>query len=124
MRDAIRKMESLNDGDRFVGSRVRVKVVKNKMAAPFLKAEFDIDFGRGISEVGCMLDLAVEAGVVTKSGAYFAFGEERLGQGRAAAKATLDERPELAEEIAGAVRKGGRAGERSRSNDGPTLVAS
>jgi recombination protein RecA len=83
---------------------VRVKVAKNKVAPPLRTAEFDIDFGKGISKVGCVLDLAVDAGVVKKSGAYFAFGEQRLGQGRAAAKATLEERPELVEEIAEEVR--------------------
>jgi recombination protein RecA len=83
---------------------VRVKVVKNKVAAPFGLAEFEIDFGRGISKVGCLLDLAVAAGVIKRSGAYFAYGDERLGQGRAKTKAVLEERPELVEEIEGALR--------------------
>jgi recombination protein RecA len=99
----IRRIETLKEGEEAVGNRARVKVVKNKVAAPFRTAEFDIDFGRGISQVGCVLDLAVEAGVVKRSGAYFAYAEERLGQGRAKAKAFLEERPELVEAIAAEV---------------------
>ena len=102
----IRRVESLKDGEEAVGNRVRVKVAKNKVAAPFGVAEFDIDFGRGISQVGCVLDLGVEHGVVKRSGAHFAYGEERLGQGRAKAKACLEERPELVEAIAREVREG------------------
>ena len=102
----IRRVESLKDGEEAVGNRVRVKVAKNKVAAPFGVAEFDIDFGRGISQVGCVLDLGVEHGVVKRSGAYFAYREERLGQGRAKAKACLEERPELVEAIAREVREG------------------
>ncbi len=100
----IRRVETLKSEDEAVGNRVRVKVVKNKVAAPFRVAEFDIDFGRGISAVGCVLDLAVEHGVVERRGAYFAFGERRLGRGRAYAKQTLEEHPELVEEIAADVR--------------------
>jgi recombination protein RecA len=100
----IRRVETLKEGEEAVGNRTRVKVVKNKLAAPFRQAEFDIDYGRGISQVGCVLDLAVEAGVVKRSGAFFAFGEERLGQGRAKAKAFLEEQAELVEAIAGKVR--------------------
>jgi recombination protein RecA len=104
----IRRIETLKEGEEAVGNRTRVKVVKNKLAAPFRQAEFDIDYGRGISQVGCVLDLAVAAGVVKRSGAFFAFGEERLGQGRAKAKAWLEERPEVVEAIAGEVRSEGR----------------
>jgi recombination protein RecA len=100
----IRRIETLKDGTEAVGNRVRVKVVKNKLAAPFRVAEFDIDYGRGISRVGCVLDVAVQAGVVARSGSFFAYGSERLGQGRAKAKAFLEERPELVEAIAGEVR--------------------
>jgi recombination protein RecA len=99
----IRRIETLKEGEKAVGICVRVKVVKNKVAAPFGLAEFEIDFGKGISKVGCVLDLAVGAGVVRRSGAHFAFGDERLGQGRAKAKAALEERPELVEEIAAAL---------------------
>jgi recombination protein RecA len=81
-------------------------VVKNKLAPPFRQAEFDIDYGRGISRVGCVLDVAVQAGVVERSGSFFAYGSERLGQGRAKAKAFLEERPELVEAIAEKVRFG------------------
>ncbi len=101
----MRRIETLKDGERSLGICVRVKVVKNKVASPFGVAEFDIDFGEGISQLGCVLDLAVQAGVVKRSGPYFAYGEEKLGQGRAKAKANLEARPELVEEIAGAVRK-------------------
>jgi recombination protein RecA len=99
----IRRVETLKDGEEAVGNRARVKVVKNKVAPPFRVAEFDIDYGRGISKVGCVLDVAVEAGVVSRSGAYFAYGSEQLGQGRAKAKAFLGERPELVEAIAAEV---------------------
>jgi recombination protein RecA len=99
----IRRIETLKEGDEAVGNRTRVKVVKNKLAPPFRQAEFDIDYGRGISRVGCVLDVAVQAGVVERSGSFFAFGEERLGQGRAKARAFLEERPELVETIAAEV---------------------
>jgi recombination protein RecA len=99
----IRRVETLKDGEEAVGNRARVKVVKNKVAPPFRVAEFDIDYGRGISKIGCVLDVAVESGVVTRSGAYFAYGSERLGQGRAKAKAFLEERPELVEAIVAEV---------------------
>ena len=95
----IRRIETLKEGTEAVGNRVRVKVVKNKVAPPFRQAEFDIEFGRGISTSGCLLDLGIEHDVVTKSGSFFSFGEERLGQGRGNAKAFLDEHPEMAAEI-------------------------
>jgi recombination protein RecA len=82
-----------------------VKVVKNKLAPPFRQAEFDIDYGRGISQVGSVLDVAVQAGVVGRSGSFFAYGEERLGQGRAKAKAYLEERPEMVDVIGEEVRR-------------------
>jgi recombination protein RecA len=112
----MRRVETLKEGERSLGICVRVKVVKNKVASPFGVAEFDIDFGQGISQLGCVLDLAVQAGVVKRSGPYFAFGEEKLGQGRAKAKATLEARPELVEEIAGEVR--GRLGTGAGGPDG------
>jgi recombination protein RecA len=74
-------------------------VVKNKVAAPFKQAEFDIEFGRGISTSGCLLDYGIEHNIVTKSGSFFSYGDERLGQGRGNAKAFLDEHPEMAGEI-------------------------
>jgi len=82
-----------------VGNRVRVKVVKNKVAAPFRQAEFDIEFGKGISTSGCLLDLGIEHNVVSKSGSFFSYGDERLGQGRGNSKAYLDEHPDIASEI-------------------------
>ncbi len=95
----IRRIETLKDGSEAVGTRVKVKVVKNKVAAPFKAAEFDIEFGRGISSSGCLLDYGIEHNIVTKSGSFFSYGDERLGQGRGNAKAFLDEHPETAAEI-------------------------
>jgi len=95
----IRRIETLKDGTEAVGNRVRVKVVKNKVAAPFRQAEFDIEFGKGISSSGCILDLGIEHSIVTKSGSFFSYGDERLGQGRNNAKAYLDTHPEVAKEI-------------------------
>ena len=95
----IRRIETLKDGTEAVGNRVRVKVVKNKVAAPFKQAEFDIEFGKGISTSGCLLDYGIEHNIVTKSGSFFSYGDERLGQGRGNAKAFLDEHPEMASEI-------------------------
>ncbi len=95
----IRRIETLKDGTEAVGNRVRVKVVKNKVAAPFRQAEFDIEFGKGISTSGCLLDLGIEHNVVGKSGSFFSYGEERLGQGRNNAKGYLDQHPEIAREI-------------------------
>jgi recombination protein RecA len=95
----IRRIETLKDGTEAVGNRVRVKVVKNKVAAPFRQAEFDIEFGRGISTSGCILDLGIEHNIVTKSGSFFSYNDERLGQGRNNAKGFLDEHREIAVEI-------------------------
>ena len=95
----IRRIETLKEGTEAVGNRVRVKVVKNKVAAPFRQAEFDIEFGKGISTSGCLIDLGIEHNVVTKSGSFFSYGDERLGQGRNNAKAYLDEHVEIAKEI-------------------------
>jgi recombination protein RecA len=99
----IRRIETLKEGTEAVGNRVRVKVVKNKVAPPFRQAEFDIEFGTGISSSGCILDLGIEHDVVSKSGSFFSYGGERLGQGRNNAKAFLDGHPEVAEEIRGKV---------------------
>jgi recombination protein RecA len=95
----IRRIETLKDGTEAVGNRVRVKVVKNKLAAPFRQAEFDIEFGKGISTSGCLVDLGIEDNIVTKSGSFFSYGNERLGQGRGNAKAYLNEHPAMAQEI-------------------------
>ncbi|MDP2211604.1 MAG: recombinase RecA [Candidatus Aquicultor sp.] len=95
----IRRIDSIKQGTDIVGNRVRVKVVKNKMAPPFRQAEFDIMFGEGISKAGSMLDLAVEHSIVQKSGSWYTYGEERLGQGREAAKQSLVDNKEVADEI-------------------------
>lgn len=95
----IRKIGVLKDSDTANGSQVRVKVVKNKVAPPFRKAEFDIMFGTGISRSGEIIDLGVENGIVKKSGAWFSYAETRLGQGRDAAKQLVEDNPELAAEI-------------------------
>ena len=95
----IRRIETLKDGTEAVGNRVRVKVVKNKLAAPFRQAEFDIEFGRGVSSSGCLLDLGLEHNIVSKSGSFFSYGNDRLGQGRPNAKAHLDANPAVAKEI-------------------------
>ena len=95
----IRRIETLKEGTEAVGNRVRVKVVKNKVAAPFRQAEFDIEYGQGISSEGCILDLGIEHGIVQKSGSFFSYGDERLGQGRNNVKGYLRERPDIAKEI-------------------------
>jgi recombination protein RecA len=95
----IRRIETLKEGTDAVGNRVRVKVVKNKVAAPFRQAEFDIEYGVGISSEGCILDLGLEHNLVSKSGSFFSYGEERIGQGRNNAKAYLRENPKVAKEI-------------------------
>ncbi len=95
----IRKVTQLKDGDEVSGNRVRVKVVKNKVAPPFRKAEFDIVFGVGISRIGEIVDLGVEHGIVKKSGSWFSYGDTKLGQGRDAVKLLLQDNPELAEEL-------------------------
>jgi recombination protein RecA len=97
----IRRIETLKEGTEAVGNRVRVKVVKNKVAPPFKQAEFDIEYGVGISNEGCLLDLALEHDLVQKSGSFFSYGELRLGQGRNNTKQFLAENPETAREIEG-----------------------
>src|SRR5919202_5014856 len=95
----IRRIETLKEGTEAVGNRVRVKVVKNKVAAPFRQAEVDIEYGQGISSAGCLLDLGLEHNLVQKSGSFFSYGEERIGQGRGNAKAYLRENPSVANEL-------------------------
>src|SRR4051812_3951172 len=95
----IRRIETLKDGVEAVGNRVRVKVVKNKVAAPFRQAEFDIEYGLGISSEGCILDLGLEHDIVSKSGSFFSYGDTRIGQGRNNAKGFLRENPAMAREI-------------------------
>lgn len=99
----IRRVTTLKDGDTPIGNQVRVKVIKNKVAPPFRKAEFEITFGEGISRVGEIVDLGVELGIVKKSGSWFSYGETRLGQGRDAVKKVIKDNPELAAEIEGKI---------------------
>jgi recombination protein RecA len=95
----IRRIETLKDGAEAFGNRVRVKVVKNKVAPPFKQAEFDIVYGAGIPWEGTVLDVALERKVVQKAGSYFSFGDERLGQGRQNATSFLSENPDLVQQI-------------------------
>jgi recombination protein RecA len=101
----VRKVTQLKDGDDPTGNRTRVKIVKNKMAPPFRKAEFDIVFGEGISKIGEIVDLGVEFDIIKKSGSWFSYGESRLTQGRDAVKKLLMDNPELTEEIEGKIRE-------------------
>lgn len=100
----IRRVESIKKGTEIVGNRVRVKVVKNKVAAPFKQAEFDVMYGEGISKEGCILDMAAELGIVEKAGSWYTYEGDRLGQGRDAAKQFLKQNPGLMDEIDTKVR--------------------
>ena len=95
----LRRIETLKEGTEAVGNRVKVKVVKNKVAAPFRLAEFDVEYGQGVSNEGCLLDLGLENDIVQKSGSFFSYGETRLGQGRNNSKQFLTENPKIASEI-------------------------
>ena len=99
----MRRVTSIKDGDQVIGNQVRVKVVKNKVAPPFRKAEFEITFGEGISKIGEILDLGVEYGIIQKSGSWFSYDNSKLGQGRDATKALLKDNPELCEDIEGKI---------------------
>mgnify|MGYP003313093712 FL=1 len=101
----IRRISQLKEGDNVIGNQTRVKVVKNKVAPPFKKAEFDIMFGEGISHVGEIIDLGVEFGIIKKSGSWYSYNETKLGQGRDATKDLLRDNPELANEIEEKVRE-------------------
>lgn len=95
----IRRVTAIKDGDNVIGNQVRVKIVKNKVAPPFRKAEFEITFGEGISRVGEIVDLGVEYGIIQKSGSWFSYNDTRLAQGRDATKQVIKDNPELAEEL-------------------------
>ncbi len=101
----IRRSTQIKDGDEAVGNRVKVKVVKNKVAPPFRAAEFDIIFGEGISKNGEIIDMGVELGIVQKSGSWFSYNSDKLGQGRESVKQLLIDNPELAKEIEAKIRE-------------------
>ena len=101
----IRRAAQLKDGEDIIGNRVKVKVVKNKVAPPFRKAEFDIMYGEGISKVGEIIDLGVDLNILKKSGSWFSYGETKLGQGRDAIKSLLLDNPELMEELEAKIKK-------------------
>ena len=101
----VRRTTQLKDGEEALGNRTRVKVVKNKMAPPFKKAEFDIVFGEGISRVGEIIDLGVEYGIIAKSGSWFSYNDQKLAQGREAVKQLLKDNPELCDEIESKIRE-------------------
>jgi recombination protein RecA len=119
----IRRIESIKDGTEVVGNRTRVKVVKNKVAAPFRQAEFDIVYGKGISQEGAILDMAVDQGIVKKSGAWFTYEGEQMGQGRENAKKFLLENIEIMIEIDSRVREGaGLTSKDADSDDKPITL--
>ena len=100
----VRKIDTLKDGDQFVGNRTRVKVVKNKLASPFKTAEFDLMYGKGISKIGCLLDVAIDNGIIEKSGSWFSYGEQKVGQGKENVKAYLEQNEALKAEIEAKVK--------------------
>jgi recombination protein RecA len=127
----IRRIGSIKDREEVVGNQTRVKVVKNKLAPPFKQVEFDIMYGEGISKTGELVDLGVKAGIVEKSGAWFSYDSQRLGQGRENAKQFLKENPGIANAIEAAIRENAgliaekfldriEAGEDSDGDSGPT----
>ena len=101
----IRRIQAIKDGDQNIGNRVKVKVVKNKVAPPFRTCEFDLMFGEGISKQGEIVDLGVETGVIKKSGSWFSYGESKLAQGREGVKALLRDNPELSDELEAHIRQ-------------------
>lgn len=107
----VRRIETLKQGTDMVGNRVKVKVVKNKVAPPFRQAEFDIMFGKGISRSGSILDIGVELGLVSKSGSWFTYGDSRIGQGRENAKQYLEDHPEVMDEIERIIRSDSKSSE-------------
>jgi recombination protein RecA len=116
----IRRIGSIKDRDEVIGNTTRVKIVKNKVAPPFKQVEFDIMYGEGVSKLGELVDLGVKAGIVEKSGAWFSFDSQRIGQGRENAKQFLRQHPEIAEKIEGSIRQNaGLIAERILQDTGP-----
>ena len=105
IRMEVRKVEAIKNGNDVIGSRTRIKVVKNKVAPPFKQAEFDIMYGQGISRTGCLVDLGVDLDILQKSGAWFSYGDVRIGQGREKAKEFLQDNPEVAAEVEAKIRE-------------------
>ena len=101
----VRKIDTLKDGDQFIGNRTRVKVVKNKLASPFKTAEFDLMYGTGISKIGCLLDVAIDNGMVEKRGSWFSYGDQRIGQGKENVKAYIAQNPEFKDELEAKVKE-------------------
>jgi recombination protein RecA len=101
----IRRMAQIKDGEEVIGNHIKVKVVKNKVAPPFRMAEFDIIYGEGISKVGEIIDMGVELGIVQKSGSWFSYNSDKLGQGREAVKQLMVDNPEMANEIEAKIRE-------------------
>jgi len=105
VRMEVRRKEIIKDGDKMLGSRTQVKIVKNKVAPPFKVAEFDIMYGEGISAIGNILDIAVDNDIIVKSGSWFSYGDQKIGQGRDLVKKWLTENPDKLAEIEAKVRE-------------------
>lgn len=116
----IRRIDIIKKGDEMIGNRVRVKVVKNKVAPPFKQAEFDIMYGKGISKIGNLLDVATDLKIVDKAGAWYSYGDQRLGQGREKAKDFLEENLDLSREIEGKIRQAFNLDEEDLDLEAPT----
>ncbi len=117
----VRKTDQIKDGQNVIGNRTKVKVVKNKMAPPFKTAEFDIMYGQGISKSGCVLDMALQLGLIKKSGAWFSYNDEKIGQGKENTKAYLEKNSEIMQEIETKIREKVAGGEELPSDDSPAV---
>jgi recombination protein RecA len=120
----VRKLEQIKIGQDVVGTRTRVKVVKNKVAPPFRQAEFDITYGHGISKMGSIIDVALERNIVGKSGSWYTYGDQRIGQGRENAKSFLEEHTDIADEIATKIREALKAAVSTNGSNGVAVAAS
>ena len=105
----IRRTQAIKDGDQNIGNRVKVKIVKNKVAPPFRTCEFDMIFGEGISRLGEIIDIGVDLDIIHKSGSWFSYGDAKLAQGREALKQLLRDNPELCDELEGKIREAMKA---------------